>query len=92
MDNNTKLYVGNLSYDITEQELKKYFESIGKVIHAKIIFDEYTSSKKKSKGFGFIEMSNEKEAKKAIDTLNGKEFMGRNIIVSTAKPRTKKYN
>ncbi|WP_185877754.1 RNA recognition motif domain-containing protein [Blattabacterium cuenoti] len=89
MDNNTKLYVGNLSYDMTEQELKKHFESIGTVNHAKIIFDETTSSKR-SKGFGFIEMSDEESAKRAIDKLNGTEFMGRNIIVSAARPRTKK--
>ncbi|WP_185877228.1 RNA recognition motif domain-containing protein [Blattabacterium cuenoti] len=91
MDNNTntKLYVGNLSYDMTEQELKEYFESVGKVNHAKIIFDESTSNKR-SKGFGFIEMSSEENAKKAIEKLNGTEFMGRNIVVSAARPRTKK--
>lgn len=86
---NTKLYVGNLSYDMTEQELKKYFESVGEVTHAKIIFDESTSSKR-SKGFGFIEMSNEENAKQAIEKLNGTEFMGRNIIVSAARPRARK--
>lgn len=91
-NNNTKLYVGNLSYDMTEKELKEYFESsIGEVTHAKIIFDESTSNKR-SKGFGFIEMSNEKHAKEAIEKLNGKEFMGRNIIVSAARPRTRKYH
>ncbi|WP_185864318.1 RNA recognition motif domain-containing protein [Blattabacterium cuenoti] len=86
---NTKLYVGNLSYDITEQELKKHFESIGEVTHVKIIFDESTSNKR-SKGFGFIEMSNEENAKQAIEKLNGTELMGRNIIVSAAKPRAKR--
>ncbi|AEU09254.1 MULTISPECIES: RNA recognition motif domain-containing protein [Blattabacterium] len=85
----TKLYVGNLSYDMTEQELKEYFESIGEVINAKIIFDESTSNKR-SKGFGFIEMSNEENAKQAIEKLNGTEFMGRNIIVSVARPRIKR--
>ncbi|AER40705.1 MAG: RNA-binding protein [Flavobacteriales bacterium] len=86
---NTKLYVGNLSYEMTEQELKEHFESIGEVTHAKIIFDESTSNKR-SKGFGFIEMSNEENAKKAIEKLNGTEFMGRNIIVSVARPRAKR--
>ncbi|AWU43651.1 RNA-binding protein [Blattabacterium sp. (Cryptocercus kyebangensis)] len=85
----TKLYVGNLSYDMTEQELKEYFESIGEVINAKIIFDESTSNKR-SKGFGFIEMSNKENAKQAIEKLNGTEFMGRNIIVSVARPRIKR--
>ncbi|WP_185851428.1 RNA recognition motif domain-containing protein [Blattabacterium cuenoti] len=86
---NTKLYVGNLSYNMTEKELKEYFESVGEVTHAKIIFDESASSKR-SKGFGFIEMSNEENAKQAIEKLNGTEFMGRNIIVSAARPRTKR--
>ncbi len=88
MENNTKLYVGNLSYEMTEKELKEFFEnSIGEVVNVKIIFDE---SNKRSKGFGFIEMSNEDDAKKAIDKLNGKELMGRNIIVSSARPRMKR--
>ncbi|WP_185850843.1 RNA recognition motif domain-containing protein [Blattabacterium cuenoti] len=87
---NTKLYVGNLSYEVKEQELQKYFESIGEVLHTKIIFDETSSNRKRSKGFGFIEMSSEESAKKAIEKLNGKEFMGRNIIVSVARPRAKK--
>ncbi|WP_185868374.1 RNA recognition motif domain-containing protein [Blattabacterium cuenoti] len=88
-NNNTKLYIGNLSYNITEQELKKYFEDVGEVSNVKIIFDEY-SSNRRSKGFGFIEMSDEESAKKAIEKLNGTEFMGRKIIVSVARPRGKK--
>ncbi|WP_185882287.1 RNA recognition motif domain-containing protein [Blattabacterium cuenoti] len=89
---NTKLYVGNLSYNITEKELKDHFESsigIGNVINAKIIFDD-SSYKKRSKGFGFIEMSNEEHAKLAIEKLNGTELMGRNIVVSVAKQKNKK--
>lgn len=79
-----KLYVGNLHYKTSEEEIKKYFESIGKVNSTKIIVDRETS---KSKGFGFIEMSSKDLAKKAIKKLNGTEFMGRNIIVSEAKPK-----
>lgn len=84
-----KLYVGNLHYQTSEQEIKKYFESIGEVNNTKIIFDRDTS---KSKGFGFVEMSNQEDARKAIEKLNGTEFMGRNIIVSEAKQRYQKDN
>ncbi|WP_238783861.1 RNA recognition motif domain-containing protein [Blattabacterium cuenoti] len=87
--NNTKLYVGNLSYEVTEQELREYFETIGEVINVKIIFDESTSNRR-SKGFGFVEMSSEENAKKAIEKLNGIEFSGRNIIVSAARPRIRR--
>lgn len=83
--NNMKLYVGNLHYQTSEKEIKEYFESIGEVNNTKIIIDRDTS---KSKGFGFVEMSNHEDAKKAIEKLNGTEFMGRNIIVSEAKPRS----
>ncbi|WGH26913.1 MAG: RNA-binding protein [Candidatus Bostrichicola ureolyticus] len=79
-----KLYVGNLPYKASEQEIKKYFESVGEVNSAKIITDKY---KTRSKGFGFIEMSSEEAAKKAIKKLNGTQFMGRNIVVSEAKPK-----
>lgn len=80
-----KLYVGNLHYKTSEQEIKKYFESVGEVNSAKIIMDRGTS---KSKGFGFIEMSTSEYAKNAIEKLNGTEFMGRTIIVSEAKPKS----
>ncbi|WGH26529.1 MAG: RNA-binding protein [Candidatus Bostrichicola ureolyticus] len=76
-----KLYVGNLPYKTSEQEIKKYFESIGEVNSAKII-----TYKTRSKGFGFIEMSSYESAQKAIKQLNGTQFMGRNIVVSEAKP------
>lgn len=80
----TKLYVGNLSYDTTEDSLRDYFSQAGKVSSAVIITDKYSG---RSKGFGFVEMSSEEESKKAIETFNGQEFDGRNIVVNEARPR-----
>ncbi|XOD67135.1 MAG: RNA recognition motif domain-containing protein [Flavobacteriales bacterium Tduv] len=80
-----KLYVGNLHYQTSEQEVKEYFESIGEVNSTKIIIDRDTA---RSKGFGFVEMSNEEAAMEAIEKLNGAEFMGRTIVVSEARPKS----
>lgn len=79
------IYVGNLSYDINEGELLKAFEEYGKVESASIISDKYSG---RSKGFGFIEMPSDEEAKSAIEQLNGKEMKGREIVVNEARPRT----
>ena len=70
---------------MNEAELKEVFEEYGEVSSAKIIFDKYSG---KSKGFGFVEMPNEAEAKKAIEELNGAEVRGRNIIVNESIERT----
>jgi RNA recognition motif-containing protein len=78
------IYVGNLSFKTTEQELQQAFEAFGEVSSAKIIKDGYTG---KSKGFGFVEMPNASEAKAAIDGLNGKELAGFALKVNEAKPR-----
>ncbi len=78
------IYVGNLSYDATEDDLKKVFEEYGEIESVKIITDRYSG---RSKGFGFVGMPNEEEARAAIDALNGKEMMGREIKVNEAKPR-----
>ena len=82
-----KLYIGSLSYDTTEDSLKDFFASAGTVSSASIIIDKFSG---RSKGFGFVEMSNEDEAKKAIEELNGKELDGRSIVVDEAKPMEKK--
>jgi RNA recognition motif-containing protein len=81
-----KLYVGNLSYNTTEDGLRNLFSGFGSVASAKIIFDRETGN---SKGFGFIEMGTEEEATKAISGTNGHEFEGRQIRVNEAidKPR-----
>jgi RNA recognition motif-containing protein len=81
-----KLYVGNLSYNTTEDGLRNLFSGFGSVSSAKIIFDRETGN---SKGFGFIEMSTDEEASAAIAGTNGREFEGRQLRVNEAmdKPR-----
>ena len=83
-----KLYVGSLSYDTTEDGLKDFFSEAGKVESAAIITDKFSG---RSKWFGFVEMSSEEEAKKAVEMFNGKELDGRTIIVDEAKPMKKSF-
>jgi len=78
------VYVGNLSYDLSEEDLKTAFEEYGEVTSAKIISDRYSG---RSKGFGFVEMTSDDEAKAAIEGLAGKELAGRAIVVNEARPR-----
>lgn len=80
------IYVGNISYSATEDNIKELFEQHGKVNSAKIIIDRYTQ---RSKGFGFVEMEDENEAGEAINAINGIEFLGRNLKVNEA--REKRY-
>lgn len=79
------IYVGNLSYDVTEDELRKAFEAFGQVDTASIIKDKYSGQ---SKGFGFVEMPTAGDAQAAIDGLNGKELKGRKLNVNEARPRS----
>lgn len=79
-----KLYVGNLSFNTSLNELEKMFAAIGTVESANLIEDRETG---RSRGFAFIEMSTKEEADKAISTLSGKEIDGRELIVNEAKPR-----
>lgn len=79
-----KLYVGNLSYSVTEERLQQHFAQHGSVISARIITDKFTG---RSKGFGFVEMSSDQEAERAVTALNGTDFEGRNIVVSEARPQ-----
>ncbi len=79
-----KIYVGNLSFDTTDEELSKLFQTYGRVDSARVITDKFTG---RSRGFGFVEMSNNEEADKAIAELNGKSAGGRTIKVSEAQPR-----
>ncbi|OGD32493.1 hypothetical protein A3C91_02580 [Candidatus Azambacteria bacterium RIFCSPHIGHO2_02_FULL_52_12] len=78
-----KLYVGGLPYSTTEDALKDAFSQAGTVSSATIIMDKMTG---RSKGFGFVEMSNDEEANKAIEMFNGKEFEGRSLTVNEARP------
>ena len=80
-----KIYVGNLSYEVTEEDLRLALEQFGQVESATIIKDKHSGQ---SKGFGFVEMASKAEGKSAIDGLNGKELKGRTLNVNEARPRT----
>ena len=84
-----KLFVGGLSWDTTDDSLKNFFSTVGTVTSAKIITDKFSG---KSRGFGFVEMSSDDEAKKAIAELSGKELDGRAIVVNEAKPMAPREN
>ena len=81
----TKLYVGNLSFRTTSEELREAFASVGTVESASVIEDRETG---RSRGFAFVEMATPEEAAAAIEAFNGKDFGGRNLTVNEAKPRT----
>jgi len=79
-----KLYVGNISFKATEEDIRELFARSGAVESVKMITDAHTGN---AKGFGFVEMASEDDAKKAIDELNGTTFMDRAITVAEAKPQ-----
>lgn len=79
------IYVGNLSWNMTEQELLELFAPYGEVASAKIVTDKFNNNR--SKGFGFVEMSNDAEGQAAIDALNGTDVSGRNIVVNESQPK-----
>ncbi len=83
------IYVGNLSYKVDENDLKEIFAEYGEVSSVKIITDKYSG---RSKGFGFITMENNDEAKQAISSLNDREFENRKLVVNEAKPKTENNN
>lgn len=79
-----RLFVGSLSYDATEDQVRELFASVGTVDSVNIITDKFSG---RSKGFAFVDMSNDEEADKAISELNGKDLAGRTIVVNEARPR-----
>ena len=81
-DGSVEIYVGNLSYDMTEDQLRKEFEAFGKVNSARLISNRFNG---KSKGYGFVQMPNRAEAEKAVSALNDKEIMGRKMRCNEAK-------
>jgi RNA recognition motif-containing protein len=83
------IFVGNLSFNMTERELESAFADYGEVQSARIATDRDTN---RSRGFGFVEMANETEAKAAIAALNGKDFLGRTLTVNEARPREDRPN
>ena len=80
----SKLYVGGLPYSITNDRLQEIFSEHGTVESASVISDKFTGQ---SRGFGFVEMSSDAEAERAINALNGTDFEGRNVVVSEARPQ-----
>lgn len=82
-----KLYVGNLPYDMTEEQLNELFQKEGEIASAKLITDKFTG---RSRGFGFVEMSNDDQATAAITKLNDLEFNGRKLVVNEARPMEKR--
>ncbi len=80
-----KIYVGNLSYEVNEQDLRQEFETYGTVDSVSIITDKYSG---RSKGFAFVEMASKSEGENAITGLNGKTLDERTIVVNEARPRT----
>jgi RNA recognition motif-containing protein len=81
---NKKLYVGGLSYSVTDSQLQQLFASQGTVESAKVVMDRDSD---RSRGFGFVEMSTQEEAEKAITALNGTQHEGRSLTVNMSKPR-----
>ena len=78
------LYVGNLSYEMSEEDLRNEFAEYGEVQSAKIITDKFTG---RSRGFGFVEMASDESGKKAMEELNEKDISGRQLVVNEARPR-----
>lgn len=84
-----RLFVGGLPYDTTNQQLEELFSQAGKVESVNVITDRYSG---RGKGFGFVEMATEEEAKKAIETFNGYNLNGRSIVVNEARPQEDRGN
>jgi len=83
------IYVSNLGFNVQDEDLREYFEEYGEVTSAKVIMDKFTS---RSRGFGFVEMSDNNSAEKAIKELNGAVVEGRSISVTVARPREERPN
>ena len=84
-----KLFVGSLPFATTSDQLREIFAKVGQVTEANVVADKMSG---RSRGFGFVEMENEEDAKKAIDQLNGTEVEGRKIFVSEARPQAPRDN
>ena len=84
VEEQNKLYAGNLPYSVTSESLKDLFAECGTVVDSAVISDKFSN---RSKGFGFVTMSSAEEATKAVETLNGKEIDGRKIVVNNSRPR-----
>ena len=78
------IYVGNLTYAVTDEDLQEVFSAYGQVASARVIMDRFSG---RSRGFGFVEMPSDSEGQASIDGLNGKDMKGRNLTVNQARPR-----
>jgi RNA recognition motif-containing protein len=87
VEDKSKLYVGNLPYNMNDESLGQLFADFGEVTDAKVITDKFSG---RSKGFGFVTMGDEDSAQKAIEAMNGKEVGGRNIVVNVSRPKEAK--
>jgi RNA recognition motif-containing protein len=83
------IYVANIPWKASEDQLKQLFAEYGEVSSAKIIMDKVTQ---RSRGFGFVEMADDNAARQAINTLNGADFLGKNLVVNEARPREERPN
>lgn len=83
------IFVSNLNFKVKSEDLQQLFSQYGEVVSSKVITDKFSG---RSRGFGFVEMQNDNDGQKAIDELNQKEYEGRSISVSVAKPRTENPN
>jgi len=81
---NNKLFVGNISWEAKDEDLQNLFAEFGEVTSARIVTDKFSG---RSRGFGFVEMASDEDAQKAIEALDGKDFMGRPIAVNVARPK-----
>jgi len=81
------IYVGNLPYSVQDEELREAFEAFGEVLSAEVIFDRRTQ---RSRGYGFVEMESDDDAREAISSLNGSDFQGRELRVDESKPKEEK--
>lgn len=84
-----KLFVGNLPYNVTSDDLEDLFRQVGEVVSSNIITDRATG---RSRGFGFVEMASPEAAQAAIEQLNDREFEGRNLVVNEARPRPERFD
>lgn len=87
MEERMNLYVGNLSYDLSEAQLREAFEDFGEVSSVRLITDRETG---RPRGFGFVEMPDQSSALNAIDSLNGQELAGRRLVVNEARPKARR--
>lgn len=80
----TKLFVGSLKWEVTDDQLRELFSQAGNVVSAQVVADKFSG---RSKGFGFVEMGSEEEAKAAVEKFNGYDFQGRPLVVNEARPK-----